>query len=164
MNLLALKYLIILQIAIDLAIFVVFILLMIRLKSFNKNSSLNEKLERYESLLTDAADMSERFNKMLQEKKDIVIKVNEHLDNRIKSLHAMLNRTDALLFNHRSGNQDDSDENSLRNHNKEIIKLAREGFDSDYIADNLFISKEEVMLVLDLKKKISKKDRKEDIS
>ncbi len=164
MNLLALKYLIILQIAIDLAIFVVFILLMIRLKSFNKNSSLNEKLERYESLLTDAADMSERFNKMLQEKKDIVIKVNEHLDNRIKSLHAMLNRTDALLFNHRSGNQDDSDENSLRNHNKEIIKLAREGFDSDYIADSLFISKEEVMLVLDLKKKISKKDRKEDIS
>jgi len=164
MNLLALKYLIILQIAIDFAIFVVFILLMIRLKSFNKNSSLNEKLERYESLLTDAADMSERFNKMLQEKKDIVIKVNEHLDNRIKSLHAMLNRTDALLFNHRSGNQDDSDENSLRNHNKEIIKLAREGFDSDYIADSLFISKEEVMLVLDLKKKISKKDRKEDIS
>ena len=164
MNLLALKYLIILQIAIDFAIFVVFILLMIRLKSFNKNSSLNEKLERYESLLTDAADMSERFNKMLQEKKDIVIKVNEHLDNRIKSLHAMLNRTDALLFNHRSGNQDDSDENSLRNHNKEIIKLAREGFDSDYIADSLLISKEEVMLVLDLKKRISKKDRKEDIS
>jgi len=164
MNLLALKYLIILQIAIDFAIFVVFILLMIRLKSFNKNSSLNEKLERYESLLTDAADMSERFNKMLQEKKDIVIKVNEHLDNRIKSLHAMLNRTDALLFNHRSGNQDDSGENSLRNHNKEIIKLAREGFDSDYIADSLFISKEEVMLVLDLKKRISKKDRKEDIS
>jgi hypothetical protein len=42
--------------------------------------------------------------------------------------------------------------------------LAREGFDSDYIADSLLISKEEVMLVLDLKKKISKKDRKEDIS
>lgn len=164
MNFLALKYLIILQIAIDFAIFVVFIFLMIRLKSFSKNSSLNEKLERYESLLTDAADMSERFNKMLQEKKDIVIKVNEHLDNRIKSLHAMLNRTDALLFNHRSGNQDDSVQNSLKNHNKEIIKLAREGFDPDYIADSLFISREEVMLVLDLKKKISKKDHREDIS
>jgi hypothetical protein len=164
MNFLALKYLIILQIAIDFAIFVVFILLMIRMKSFSKNSSLNEKLERYESLLTDAADISERFNKMLQEKKDIIIKVNEHLDNRIKSLHAMLNRTDALLFNHRSGNQDDSVQNSLKNHNKEIIKLAREGFDPDYIADSLFISREEVMLVLDLKKKISKKDHKEDIS
>jgi DNA-binding NarL/FixJ family response regulator len=164
MNLFSLKYLIILQITIDLAIFVVFVLLMIRLKSFNKNSSLNEKLEQYESLLTDAADMSERFNKMLQEKKDIVIQVNEHLDNRIKNLHAMLNRTDALLFNHRSENQDHSDQNSLKNHNKEILKLAREGFDPDYIADSLFISKEEVMLVLDLKKKISKKDFKEDIS
>ncbi len=164
MNLFAIKYLIILQIAVDFVIFVVFILLMIRLKSFNKNSSLNEKLERYESLLTDAADMSERFNNMLQEKKDIIINVNEHLDNRIKNLHAMLNRTDALLFNYRSGNQDDSIQSSLKNHNKEIIKLAQEGFDPDYIADSLFISREEVMLVLDLKKKISKKDLKEDIS
>jgi Family of unknown function (DUF6115) len=164
MNFIALKYLIILQIAIDIAIFVVFILLMIRLRSFNKDSSLNEKLKRYESLLTDAADMSEKFNMMLKEKKDIVIKVNEHLDKRIKNLHAMLNRTDALLFNHRVSNQDDSVQNSLKNHNKEIIKLAQEGFDPDYIADSLFISREEVMLVLDLKKKISKKVSKEDIS
>ena len=164
MNFLALKYLIILQIAIDFAIFVVFILLMIRMKSFSKNSSLNEKLERYESLLTDAADISERFNKMLQEKKDIVINVNEHLDKRIKSLHALLNRTDALIFNHRSGNPDNSVQKSLKNHNKEIIRLAQEGFDPDHIADSLFISKEEVMLVLDLKKKISATELKEDIS
>lgn len=164
MNFMALKYLILLQIAIDFAIFVVFIFLIIRLRSFNKDSSLNEKLKRYESLLTDAADMSVRFNEMLQEKKDIVTKVNEHLDKRIKSLHAMLNRTDALLFNHRLSNQDDSVQNTLKNHNEEIIKLAQEGFDPDYIADNLFISKEEVMLVLDLKKKISKIDRKEVVS
>ena len=164
MNFMALKYLIILQIAIDFSIFAVFILLMIRLRSFSKDSSLNEKLKRYESLLTDAADMSERFNMMLKEKKDIIIKVNEHLDKRIKSLHAMLNRTDALLFNHKISYQDDPDQNSLKNHNKEILKLSREGFDPDYIADSLFISREEVMLVLDLKKKISKKDRKEDIS
>jgi Family of unknown function (DUF6115) len=164
MNFMTLKYLILLQIAIDFAIFVVFIFLMVRLRSVNKDSSLNEKLKQYESLLTDAADMSTRFNAMLQEKKDIVIKVNEHLDKRIKSLHAMLNRTDALLFNQRQSNQDDPVQSVLKNHNEEILKLAQEGFDPDYIADNLFISKEEVMLVLDLKKKISKIDRKEDIS
>jgi hypothetical protein len=164
MNFMALKYLILLQIAIDFAIFVVFIFLMIRLRTVSKDSSLNEKLKQYESLLTEAADMSTRFNEMLQEKKDIVIKVNEHLDKRIKSLHAMLNRTDALLFNQRLSNQEDSVQSALKNHNEEIIKLAQEGFDPDYIADNLFISKEEVMLVLDLKKKISKIDRKEDNS
>ncbi|MGA8178495.1 MAG: hypothetical protein WB792_00445 [Desulfobacterales bacterium] len=164
MNFMALKYLVLLQITIDFAIFIVFVFLMMRLRSFNKDSSLNEKMKRYESLLTDAADVSARFNEMLKEKKDIVIKVNEHLDQRIKSLHVMLNRTDALLFNHRLSNQDDSVQNSLKNHNEEILKLAQEGFDPDYIADNLFISKEEVMLVLDLKKKISKIDHKEDIS
>ena len=164
MNVMALKYLIILQLSIDCAIFVVFIFLMIRLRSFNKDSTLNEKLKRYESLLRDADEMSERFNKMLKEKKDIVINVNEHLDKRIKSLHALLNRTDALIFNHRSGNPDNSVQNSLKNHNKEIIRLAQEGFDPDHIADSLFISKEEVMLVLDLKKKISATELKEDIS
>lgn len=164
MNVMALKYLIILQIAIDFAIFVVFIFLMMRLRSFNKDSTLNEKLKRYESLVTDADEMSERFDKMLQEKKDIVIKVNEHLDKRIKSLNALLNRTDALIFNHRSGNQDDSVQRSIKNHNKEIIKLAQEGFDPDHIADSLFISKEEVILVLDLKKKISATELKVDIS
>jgi hypothetical protein len=164
MNFMALKYLILLQIAIDFAIFVVFIFLIIRLRSFNKDSSINEKLKQYESLLTDAADMSARFNEMLKEKKDIVIKVNEHLDKRIKSLHAMLNRTDALLFSRSQSSQDDSVHNPIKNHNEEIIRLAQEGFDPDYIADNLFISREEVMLVLDLKKKISKIDRKKDIS
>ena len=164
MNFMGLKYLILLQIGIDFAIFVVFIFLIIRLRSFNKNSSLNEKLKRYESLLMDAADMSVKFNEMLQEKKDIVTKVNEHLDKRIKSLHALLNRTDAILFNHRISDQEDSISNTLKNHNEEIIKLAEEGFDPEHIADSLFISKEEVVLVLDLKKKISKIEHNEDVS
>lgn len=158
MHFIELKYLILLQIAIDLAIFAVFVFLIRRLRSFNKDSSLNEKLKLYESLLSDAATMSARFNEMLQEKKDIISKVNENLDKRIRSLHAMLNRTDALLFSHNRSNQVDFDQNALKDHKKEIIKLAQEGFDPDYIADSLFIPKEEVTLVLDLKKKISKVD------
>ncbi|MEJ2656874.1 MAG: hypothetical protein P8012_06715 [Desulfobacterales bacterium] len=70
----------------------------------------------------------------------------------------MLNRADALLFNHNRSNPDDFDQNTLKDHKKEIVKLAQEGFDPDYIADSLFIPKEEVTLVLDLKKKISKMD------
>jgi hypothetical protein len=164
MNLMALKYLILIQISIDLVIFVVFIFLVIRLRSFNKDTSLNEMLKRYELLLTEAADMSVKFNEMLQEKRDIAKKVNEHLDKRISSLNAMLNRTDALLFNHRLSNQEESVKHNIKSHNEEIIKLAEKGFDPDFIADSLYISKEEVMLVLDLKKKISKIKRKEDIS
>ena len=101
---------------------------------------------------------------MLQEKKEIVKTLNEHLEKRVKSLNSLLNRTDALLYNQRAVNQDVYDKDSFKNHTEEIVQLAKEGFDLDYIADNLSIPKEEVMLVLDLKKKISQLESKEDLS
>jgi hypothetical protein len=118
----------------------------------------------YESFLTDADNTSVKFKGMLQEKKDIIKKLDEQLEKRIKSLNTLLNRTDALLFKHRQSNQDGYVQNSLKNHSKKIVELANEGFDLNYIAESLVIPKEEVMLVLDLKKKISQLDSKEDMS
>lgn len=165
MNFIELKYLILLQLSIDFAIFVVIIFFIRRLRFLDKgSSSLNSKLEMYESFLTDADNTSVEFNEMLQEKKDIIKKLNEKLEIRIKSLNTLLNRSDALLFKHRQSYQDGYDQDSLKNHTKKIVELAKEGFNSDYIAENLVIPKEEVMLVLDLKKKISQLDSKEDVS
>jgi len=165
MNFLELKHLIFLQLSIDFAIFVVFIFLIRRLRLLDKgSSSLNSKLKVYESFLTDADKTSAKFKGMLQEKKDIIKKLNEQLENRIKSLNTLLNRTDALLFKHRQSNQDSHVQASLKNHTTKIIELAKEGFDLDYIAECLVIPKEEVMLVLDLKKKISQLDSKEGMS
>lgn len=165
MNLFELKYLIFLQLAIDFAILVVFIFLIRRLRVLDKgSSSLNSKLKMYESFLTDADNTSVKFKGMLQEKKDIIKKLDEQLEKRIESLNTLLNRTDALLFNHRQSNQDGYVQNSLKNYSKKIIELAKEGFDLDYIAESLVIPKEEVMLVLDLKKKISQLDSKEGVS
>ena len=65
---------------------------------------------------------------------------------------------------HRQGNQDGHFQDSLKNHTKKIVELAKEGFDLDYISESLVIPKEEVMLVLDLKKKISQLDSKEGVS
>lgn len=161
MNLFELKYLILSQLAIDFAIFVVFIILIRRLRILDRGSlSLNSKLEMYESFLTDAGDTSVKFKGMLQEKKDIIKKLNEQLEQKIKSLNNLLNRSDALLFKHRQNHQDDDVQDSLKNNTKKIVELAKEGFDSDYIAENLVIPKEEVLLVLDLKKKISQLDSK----
>ncbi|MCW8809383.1 MAG: hypothetical protein OQK64_00345 [Ignavibacteriaceae bacterium] len=161
MNLFELKYLILSQLAIDFAIFVVFIILIRRLRFLDKGSlSLNSKLEMYESFLTDAGNTSVKFKGMLQEKKDIIKKLNEQLEQRIKSLNTLLNRSDALLFKHMQNHQDDDVQDSLKNNTKKIVELAKEGFDSDYIAESLVIPKEEVLLVLDLKKKISQLDSK----
>lgn len=165
MNIFELKHLIFLQLSIDFAIFVVFIFLIRRLRFLDKgSSSLNSKLKMYESFLTDADNTSVKFKGMLQEKKDIIKKLDEQLEKRIKSLNTLLNRTDALLFKHRQSNQDGYVQNSLKNHSKKIVELANEGFDLNYIAESLVIPKEEVMLVLDLKKKISQLDSKEDMS
>ena len=165
MNIFELKHLIFLQLSIDFAIFVVFIFLIRRLRFLDKGSlSLNSNLKMCESFLTDADNTSVKFKGMLQEKKDIIKKLDEQLEKRIKSLNTLLNRTDARLFKHRQSNQDGYVQNSLKNHSKKIVELANEGFDLNYIAESLVIPKEEVMLVLDLKKKISQLDSKEDMS
>ena len=165
MNLFELKYLILSQLAIDFAIFVVFIILIRRLRLLDKGSlSLNSKLEMYESFLSDAGNTSVKFNGMLQEKKDIIKKLNEQLEQRIKSLNTLLNRSDALLFKHRQNHQDDDVQDSLKNNTTKIVELAKKGFDLDYIAESLVIPKEEVVLVLDLQKKICQLDPKEDVS
>jgi hypothetical protein len=165
MNFIELKHLILLQLSIDFAIFVVFIFLIRRLRSLDKgSSSLNTKLKMYESFLTDADNTSVKFKGMLQEKKDIIKNLNEQLEKRIKSLNTLLNRTETLLFKHRQNDQDGYVQDSLKNHTKKIVELAKKGFDLDYIAESLVIPKEEVMLVLDLKKKICQLDPKEDVS
>ena len=165
MNFIELKYLILLQLSIDFAIFVVFIFLIRRLRLLDKgSSSLNSKLKMYESFLTDADNTSVKFKGMLQEKKDIIKNLNEQLEKRIKSLNTLLNRTETLLFKHRQSNQDGYVQDSLKNHTKKIVELAKKGFDLDYIAESLVIPKEEVMLVLDLQKKICQLDPKEDVS
>ncbi len=165
MNFIELKHLILLQLAIDFGIFVVFIFLIRRLRFLDKgSSSLNTKLKMYESFLTDADNTSVKFKGMLQEKKDIIKNLNEQLEKRIKSLNTLLNRTETLLFKHRQSNQDGYVQDSLKNHTKKIVELAKKGFDLDYIAESLVIPKEEVMLVLDLQKKICQLDPKEDVS
>ena len=166
MNLFELKYLIFLQLSIDFGIFVVFIFLIRRLRILDKgSSSLNNKLKMYESFLTDADNISIKFKGLLQEKKDIIKRLDEQLEKRITGLNTLLNRTDALLFKHKQGgDQDGYVQVSLKNHTKKIIELAKEGYDLDYIAESLVIPKEEVVLVLDLKKKISQLDSKEGVS
>ncbi|MFO7554762.1 MAG: hypothetical protein R6W88_06125 [Desulfobacterales bacterium] len=164
MNYIELKHLILLQVAIDFIIFIMFIFLIRRLRFADKDSSLNAKLKLYESLLADANNMSSKFNEMLEEKKVIIKTLSEHLENKVKKLNSLLNRTDALLVNYRGDNEAFHNKDSFKNHKDEIVQLAKEGFDLDYIADNLSVPKEEVMLVLDLMKKISHFGSKEGVS
>ena len=162
MEFIDLKILIVTQMAIDVVIIIVFIVLIKKSRFFKRDSSLNKGLKLYESMLTDARRISEQFKEQLEEKKHMIKMLNQHLEKRITSLNMMLNRTDALLFHNRQ--YDNEDRGFLDHHKKEIIKLEKQGHSSEQIADTLSISREEVMLVLDLKKKDEQQGSKEGVS
>lgn len=157
-----LKFLIYTQIGIDIVIIVIFILLIKKISFFKENSLLNKGLDKYESMLCDAVRISEQFKEQLEEKKHMIKMLNQKLEKRITSLNMMLNRTDALLFQNRQ--YDNVDRGFLNHHKKEILKLEKQGHSSEQIADTLSISREEVMLVLDLKKKDEQQVSKEGVS
>lgn len=153
-----LKYLIFTQIVIDIAIIVVFILLIKKLQLFNQNSALNDGLTIFESVLTDADNMAAQFKAQLAEKNHLINKLNNELEKKIMSINVLLNRADVLL----SDQTQNSEESALLgSQQEEIIKLAQAGQDLESIAERLSIPKGEVMLVLNLKKKISQMSKKE---
>ena len=151
MEFIDLKILIVTQMAIDVVIIIVFIVLIKKSRFFKRDSSLNKGLKLYESMLTDARRISEQFKEQLEEKKHMIKMLNQHLEKRITSLNVMLNRTDALLFHNKQ--YDNVDRSSFDTQEKEILKLEKQGHSSDQIADILSIPREKVMLVLDIKKK-----------
>ena len=159
-----LKILVFVQICIDFAIIAVFIFLLRRLAALNKDSSLQKGLQIFESVLTDAKKAAAQFNKQLEEKKELINKLNKKMEQKIMSINILLNRADVLLNDRLQPGDVQNKPAASSNLEKEIIMLAEEGHDSEAIADTLAISKVEVMLVLDLKKKIAQLDREEGMS
>jgi hypothetical protein len=159
-----LKLLIFVQICIDFAIIVVFIFLLRRLAALNKDSSMHKGLQIFESVLTDAEKAAAQFNKQLEEKKELINKLNTKLEQKIMSINVLFNRADALLKDHLQVGVDQKKPAISSSQEKKIIKLAKAGRDLETIADTLAISKGEVMLVLDLKKKLAQLGHKEGVS
>lgn len=159
-----LKLLIFVQICIDFTIIIVFIFLLRRLAALNKDSSMHKGLQIFESVLTDAEKAAAQFNEQLEEKKGLINKLNTKLEQKIMSINVLLNRADALLKDHLKVGDDQKKPAISSSQEREIIKLAKEGRDLETIADTLAISKGEVMLVLDLKKKLAQLGHKEGVS
>ena len=154
MSLTGLQFLIFAQIAIDLTIIIVFVFLLRKLRHFNRSTSFDKALKLFESFLTDADNTAQEFKGQLEEKQHLAKRLNEQLDNRITSLNVLLNRADVLLSS--SGNQGTHGSEvsvSLNSQQTKILELAEDGHSAEEIATTLSIPKEEVNLVLDLRRK-----------
>jgi ATP/maltotriose-dependent transcriptional regulator MalT len=150
------KFLVFTQIGIDLAIVFFIIILIRKLRPLDNGKSLRDGTKIFESLLIDADKVSVQLRKELEEKHRIINVLNEKLDNRVMSLNVLLNRADALLSSYGKGSVDSNNKPlTLKDQEKEILRLAKEGLSFTKIAQILAIPKGEVKLVLDLKKKFS---------
>jgi len=155
-----LKILVFVQICIDFAIIAVFIFLLRRLAALNKDTSMQKGLQIFEAVLTDAKKAATQFNQQLDEKKELINKLNQKMEQKIMSINVLLSRADAQLKDHSQPGDAQKKPATSSNLEKKIIMLAEEGHDLESIADTLAISRGEVMLVLDLKKKIAQLNNK----
>lgn len=155
------KYLILMQIGMDIAIFAVFVFLISRLRTLNRSASLPRGMETMASVLAEADKTAEQFKKQLEEKKELMKTLGEQLDNKIMSINVLLNRADVLFEKNERCNVETTPQAFPCRKEKEIVELHRKGHRPDQIADSLSISKEEVKLVLELKQKNIRSVRKE---
>jgi len=161
MSFIDLKFLIFAQIGIDIAIILVFIVSIKKLRSLKLGPVLSDEVKIIESLLRDADKLTGQFKEQLQEKKHLIKKLNDQMDKKIMSLNLFLNRSDALLSQQREVDDENRAPVSVNSPEEKVLRLAKEGRDIENIADTLLMSKEEVRLVLDIKKKISRLNLKE---
>ena len=159
----AIQFWVVVQVVVDLLLIILFIIFMRQLKaSMAKQASCDVKPlpQVLEPLLKEAEKVAGQFETQLMEKQRLVRRLNEHLDNRIISLNLLLNRAEVCLASHE---KESWGKNGRHRHvydlQEEIIGLGEKGLAPQEIANRMGISKGEVTLVLELKRKFQEMEK-----
>ena len=114
-----------------------------------------------EPLLKEAEKVARQFEGQLKEKQCLISRLNKQLDSRIISLNLLLNQVEVCLASHE---KESWRENRQYKHvydlQQEIIDCGEKGFSPQEIADHVGISKGEVRLVLELKRKFQEMEER----
>lgn len=143
--------LIVAQIVIDGLLVVSILTLLHRLKRGGRENRDESRLDAVEDVLVEADRVAAAFNDQLSEKKELANNVVEMLDEKIIGLQMLLNRAEAVLESARTAVDSGQTEASAPPRRK-ILQMAEAGVAPAEIARQLSISKEEVKLVLDVKR------------
>ena len=128
-------------------------------------------IEMLQPLVQESKNTAQSFESQIKEKKEIISKLNDALDNRIININLLLSRADALhgKIDARLKSQqreqwqprpsmpatDSTSQNrALNDQQNEILDLYHQGTDVQTIASTLNLPKGEVQLVVDLKAKL----------
>ena len=113
------------------------------LSSGKKNLETN--LEKINQLLKESESLSLDLSNNLTEKREIVKNLVETLDEKIRALSQLLERIESKIAASTA-------EPKGKDGNSQIVEMAMAGCGVDDIAKRLGLSKEEVQLILDLRK------------
>ncbi len=159
----AIEFWVIVQVVVDLLLIILFIVFMRQLRASRakRASSGVEPLPQVlEPLLKEAKKVAGQFETQLKEKQRLVRRLNEHLDNRIISLNLLLSRAEVCLASHdKESMEKDRSQRHVYDLQQEIIALGVKGIAPQEIADRMGISKGEVTLVLELKRKFQEMEK-----
>jgi len=117
-----------------------------RAKAFSTGKKdLEVNLEKINQLLVESESLSRNFSSNLVEKRELAKQLIETLDERIRILKQLLEKIEGKIPASNSGPNG-------KDGNGQILDMAMAGCGVDDIAKRLGLSKEEVQLILDLRK------------
>ena len=147
----------IVQVLVDLLLIIFFIVFLRQFragKARQESSDIAAFPQVLESLLKEAEKVAGQFETQLKKKQRLARRFNEQLDSRIISLNLLLNQAEVCLTSHK---KESWGENRQYKHvydlQQEIIDCGEKGLSLQEIANRVGISKGEVRLVLELKRK-----------
>jgi hypothetical protein len=161
MEIVSIKFWIVIQMIIDLALGILILYFVRYLKSGLSGNASREAagklLGLLEPLLREADATAKAFEKQLKEKHRLIRNLNERLDSRIISLNLLLNRAERHLSD--GSNASESTPPHVYDQQEAIVDLLNRGYDTDTVAQKLSLPKGEVEMVFDLKKKFLKMEQ-----
>jgi hypothetical protein len=158
MEFVTIKYWIVIQMIIDLALVVLILYFIRHLKAGLSTNASKEAAGRVlgllEPLLKEADAIAKAFEKQLKEKNRIIGNLNERLDSRIISLNLLLNRSERHFS--AGPKKTKNGAGHIYDQQKAIVDLLNRGYDTDAVSQKLSLPKGEVEMVSDLKQKFLK--------
>jgi hypothetical protein len=151
------------QVAIDVLLIILFVVFMKQSRAAKVGRALSaaEPLpQMLEPLLKEAEKVAGEFEDQLKEKQRLIRGLNERLDSRIISLNLLLSRAEEHLVSHeKESSGKDNSPRHVYDIQQEIIDLGKKGLGTEEIANRMGISKGEVTLVLELKRKFQEMEK-----
>lgn len=148
-----LRLLIVAQLGMDVALIFLFVFLLRKMRVWTLMQKSELKLKRVESVLKDVDHIAEKFQAQLAEKSEHITRVNERMEHNMGRIQCLIEQAETLASTREAGPESmGSVAMPVRARKVRIMTLAGKGLGPAEIAARLSLPKEEVTLVLDLKK------------